>query len=572
MKILESILSTVSILSLLVLWSCSDQLTELNENPNTVGPSEVNSNLLIPPIQSGLGSQYLSLGFGNLSGVVQHTQEDGWFSGYNHYEWGPNNWGSWYNLLRNNKVLYEKAVEKDLKFHQGMALTQKSFIYGMITDLWGAAPFTNALKGAESSELLTPEFDNQEVIYKGILEDLKSAASLFATGDNTGYLSGYDLYYDGNVEMWHKFANSLILRYSMRLSEKLPDLARAGVESVYNSGVYLQFADEDATMGFPGNSEATSWPLAVEYDLSQSQWRRRKPCKTLMDKLLEYDDPRLEVWFQPVHVRWVADYTLTVPTEEFIREDGELLEGVISYTDKEFQIKINQEGHEYTRHFNPDLYEPDEPFTLAPIDTHRYVGLLPGLGYPDYYNANPTTGQTVENQHASQLSNLYKQSNGELLKARLASAAETHFILAEAALKGWATGDAETNYNNGIKNSLTTWGVADQYASYIAEDGVAYEGNLEQIIEQKWIAAWTATAEAWFDFRRTGLPDLEAGPASLEPVLPVRFIYGDNSLFNNTENTNAAIEGLKETPYSGPRGKNSQWSKPWIIQGTDKPW
>ena len=70
-----------------------------------------------------------------------------------------------------------------------------------------------------------------------------------------------------------------------------------------------------------------------------------------------------------------------------------------------------------------------------------------------------------------------------------------------------------------IKASLNTWGVGASYATYIAGPEVAYNGTLEQIMEQKWIASWTAATEAWFDYRRTGLPDLQAGPAAKRTVL-----------------------------------------------------
>ena len=91
-------------------------------------------------------------------------------------------------------------------------------------------------------------------------------------------------------------------------------------------------------------------------------------------------------------------------------------------------------------------------------------------------------------------------------------------------------------------------------------------------MEQKWIASWTAATESWFDFRRTGYPNLTPGPASPEPVLPVRFIYSDNESLLNAANTQKAIANLEVTPYSGLRGSNSQWSKPWIVEGTNKPW
>ena len=62
-----------------------------------------------------------------------------------------------------------------------------------------------------------------------------------------------------------------------------------------------------------------------------------------------------------------------------------------------------------------------------------------------------------------------------------------------------------------VKASMDAWGLSDSYDVYIKGTGVAYDGTLKQIIEQKWIASWTSAAEAWFDYRRTGFPALTAG-------------------------------------------------------------
>jgi hypothetical protein len=74
------------------------------------------------------------------------------------------------------------------------------------------------------------------------------------------------------------------------------------------------------------------------------------------------------------------------------------------------------------------------------------------------------------------------------------------------------------------------------------------------------------------DYRRTGYPDLQVGPASDQPVVAVRFPYGNDELNNNVDNANAAISRLEITPYSGAVGADSRWSKMWLLQGTNKPW
>jgi len=154
---------------------------------------------------------------------------------------------------------------------------------------------------------------------------------------------------------------------------------------------------------------------------------------------------------------------------------------------------------------------------------------------------------------------------------RIMSAAEVNLILAEAALYGWAPGSPEQYYAEGIKQSLNAWGVGSSFDNYI--EGAPYSG-LESIIQQKWIASWTAAAESWFDYRRTGLPDLQTGESAKRVKLPLRFYYGLNDeISRNTENANAAIEKLEATQYQGnDQTKNSAWSKMWLLQGTNKPY
>jgi hypothetical protein len=168
---------------------------------------------------------------------------------------------------------------------------------------------------------------------------------------------------------------------------------------------------------------------------------------------------------------------------------------------------------------------------------------------------------------------MYKAAAGSYLKARLISASEVNFILAEAALNGWAAGGTATNYYKaGVKTSLETWGIGSTYDAYIVRTGVAYNGTLAQIIEQKWIASWTTAQESWFDYRRTGFPALTPGKIVKRNAMPLRFYYGTNELLYNPAKADEAIQKLETTTYSSTDGKNSPWSRSWLLQGTGKPW
>ena len=202
-----------------------------------------------------------------------------------------------------------------------------------------------------------------------------------------------------------------------------------------------------------------------------------------------------------------------------------------------------------------------------------YVGIPPGIAGSQVYNLSPDANQASFNPHVSWLNDRYREPNGPLLKARLITATEVNFILAEAALKGWAVGGtAEEYYNKAIQASFTTWGISGQVENYLQQESVKFDGTLKQLMEQKWVSSWTAAAEAWFDYRRTGYPELEAGPYTIRSVLPVRFYYMVEERNLNGANSEEAMNRLETTNFSEVDGANSAWSKPWVIQGTGKPW
>ncbi|AUD04998.1 SusD/RagB family nutrient-binding outer membrane lipoprotein [Spirosoma pollinicola] len=535
------------VLLLSFLFSCKD-LSQLNVNPNGVQPETVNPNLILPTVLTETGKTFLNLGYQDMSGVVQHTQKDAFFSGHNDYDWGGDqSWTGYYDLLRNNDLLYQRAVTLNMEFQQGVALVMKSMIFGMITDLWGDAPYTNALKGEQgSADYIAPKFDDQATIYAGILADLDKASVLLSK-PKTAYSSiveNADMYYAGDPAKWQKLANSLKLRYLMRISAKQPDVAKAGIEKIVANPAQYPIIDDasaDATMAFAGNNAGDSWPANTVFDISGSNYRRIKMCSTLLKPMQATKDPRLAIWAKKVEIPLSVDASLPAGTDKIIN-------GV--------------------RYLSPDKVGTTQ------IDTDpNYVGLPPSVSQlPSGYNFNPTPGQTSVNPHVSYLNEIYTQAKGPLLKARLMSAAEVRFILAEASSKGWAAGDAKTQYEAGVKASLTAWGLSSSYTTFIAQKGVAYDGTLAQIIGQKWIASWTNATEAWFDYRRTGLPALSAGYAAKRKALPLRFYYMRDELNLNKANAGTAIDKLEVTANSQSDGKNSAWSKPWLVQGTGKPW
>ena len=539
--------------------SCEEKLTEANINPYGIDPESANPNLLMTSVLAPAGQAYVDWGFNDLAGAVQHTQKNGWYSAHNNFDWETRDWANWYDMLRTNQLMIKRGEALEQEFFKGVGLTMRGFIFGNIADMWGDAPYTNALRGDEGGEELQyPAFDSQEVIYTGIIEELKQAVQIFASGSTAGIVGANDLYYGGDATNWQRFANSLLLRYYLRISEKKPDVAKAGIEAIYNSGIYIQDPSQDATLDYTGGSNDV-W-LSRHTPPNTDDFQRYQASETFLNHLVETDDPRLTVWFDEVNVQWVPDPSLTTAAEGFIRRNGEPYEGALpAYSE------FKADDAKYTRRFNPNL---------ADFNSSLYVGLTPGIAVPESFNGNLAPGQGTQNIHISQLAPIYASAGtaGDILKARIISAAEASFILAEAALKGWGVGNAAEHYNNGVKHSLATWEKAADYEAFIVRPDVAFNNTLERIITQKWVASWTAATEAFLDYRRTGLPNLQVGPVSPQPAIPVRFIYGNDEYNNNGSNLNAALERLQVTPYSGNLGADSPWSKPWVIQGTSKPW
>lgn len=540
-------------------FSCTSDLIEMNQNPNGSDPDKTNPNLILSTVLTESAKSFVALGYQDIAGVMQHTQKDGWATGHNAYDWGgSNNWAGYYSILRNNQFVYEKAVEADWGLHQGITLVMKSLMFGLITDLWGDAPYSQSLQGhLGGNEYTFPVYDSQEKIYEGILADLEKANNILRTGNVSATVGASDVYFNGDVTKWRRFANSLALRYYMRLAEKAPSVAKAGIEKIAGDpDMYpiITQVDEDVTMSYPGNNNGDSWPSNATYDTDSTNYRRIKMADTFVRALKNMNDPRLGVWAEKVQV--------------FLLVNDKLPSG----TDIIKDTVVNGENRK-VRYLSPDKLLPAGTTIENINQSVDYVGLPTNISTPYQYNQNQSGTQSARNPHVSWVNKRFADAKSGI-KARVLSAAEVHFILAEAsAVYGWNAGDAETHYNQGILASFAAWGLASQAAAYIQQPKVAFDGSQEQILTQKWIASWSVATEAWFDWRRTGYPVLKG--AGVAGVLPVRFYYMLEERNLNTSHVNAANDRLEVTPFSanGDDGvKNSIWSKPWIIQGTGKPW
>ena len=148
----------------------------------------------------------------------------------------------------------------------------------------------------------------------------------------------------------------------------------------------------------------------------------------------------------------------------------------------------------------------------------------------------------------------------------LVTAAEVHFLLAEAALRGWSVpGTARNHYEAGVRAAMDQYdgamGIAiptSAVEAYLAQPGVAWGtapsgDNLELIIGQKWLALYTNGFEGYAEYRRTGYPaEIAPGPDAFFPFVPGRIPYPDSEQSLNRANWEAALaaQGIDGT-YTG---------------------
>lgn len=163
-------------------------------------------------------------------------------------------------------------------------------------------------------------------------------------------------------------------------------------------------------------------------------------------------------------------------------------------------------------------------------------------------------GTTFDYQPSNVNQNLAKAP----LKIRVYPYAELQFSLSELALKGIISGSAKTYYENGVKAALVDWGKTVP-EDYFLNEVVAYNGTLEQIMMQKYIALFFVDHQQWYEQRRTGFPVMpNNGGLENGGKMPQRMLYPTNPRIMNTKNYQDAVGKM------GADDINTQvwWNKP----------
>ena len=440
---------------------------------------------------------------------LDHRRNQFWSCNYAYY--GNNeywtNAGFNYLTLTNVVKMEEEAAKSGNTATPYHALGKffRAHFFVRMTQRVGDVPMSEALKGLE---VPTPTFDTQKEVYQQVLTLLDEANSELQVliDDNDLSLQG-DFYYGGDLSKWQKVVNTFKIRVLISLSKKEAD-ADLNIKAKFaamlaNPTQFPVMTSNADNMNYVYNGTTELYP--TNPGNRGFDKGRYNMTATYVKALTDLSDPRV--------------FVVANPAEAQI-EDG-----------------------------------------FAPTDFAAYVGAPAGESQDDM------TVKAGNGEYSFANQKRYYSTLAGFEPGVQLSYWELCFNIAEAINRGWATGNAQTYYNNGITASMAFYGITEgadiaiyepdnddqigtavdvSVAAYLAQPAVAYAGNnatgLNQILLQRYLGFFQNSGqEAYFNYRRTGVPTFHVGPGTGNSnIIPKRWLYPTSeNLYNNTNLMNA---------------------------------
>ena len=403
-------------------------------------------------------------------------------------------WTSFYPKAIKNltDAIHRSAEDENRKNINAILRIYRVYMMSVITDIYGDTPYSEAGQGY-LKEIYNPKYDTQEDIYNDFFTELKDAASALNAANDR--ITG-DVIYNGDVAKWIKLANSLRLRYAMRISDVAPEKARKEFEDALASeGGVLTSGSDDALIKYMDISFSFGQDSYTDYRgnaLSQLLFGNdpaNNPsylCSTFFNQLYNTKDPR------------------TFMIARFYYD------GLMSQTSPDNRIDLTDEITGKGIAMNP--CQPGA-FSYDPWPQGYDSDMMKEIA-----KTNPSVETTMARETEPKLANNFLRGDNPGV---VMTCAEVNLLLAEASLKKWNTGGTvEGFYSKGVRAAMDF--LADNYGydrisdndfnAYIADNGT---GHTEQqakaaINTQAWILHFTNPAECWANVRRSGYPRLKS--------------------------------------------------------------
>lgn len=432
-----------------------------------------------------------------------------WAISFDYYGEQDYNWGAAplrYTTLSNVQAMEKEASKLDTKNKYGaLAKFFNAYFLDYMSKRMGDIPMSEALHAKNDNPITKPKYDSQKEVYIEILSLLDDANAQITSAKaevGTGAIQG-DFLYNGDLDKWQKAINAFHLRVLIGLSKKTSeiDVAAQFNAIVSNPAKYplMKGIEDNMTRSFSDEN-------GNNYALNPGNFGRNRNrnimAGTYLNILKQNNDPRI--------------YKVADPAT--------------------FYFKAN------------------DPLNLA-----AYIGANTGDEQGSMQVASDQGKLSYPNEKR-----YYSSYVGEAYI--LFGYAEQQFIIAEAINRGWTSGNASDVYNQGIKASMDFYQVSTtDISNFLSNASVAYKGNnaagLEQILTQKYVAFFqNSERESYFNYRRTGIPKFDVGPANKNGgKIPMRWKYPQSEFETNSENVNAALK----SQYGGTDDINAVM---WLIK------
>ena len=196
------------ILLIVSVWMCVScgNLEEMNIDPDNA--TQTHPKLLLTQICMNAFKR----GTDGMYATKKVIQADG-ESADQYYKWTRGSFG-YYDNLRNVQKMGEEAERVNAPVYTALTKFFRAYYFYELTLRFGDIPYSQALKG-EKEEIYTPEYDAQEDVFAGILQELREADEILA--NDASVIDG-DIIYNGNSTQWRKLINSFRLKVLMTLS------------------------------------------------------------------------------------------------------------------------------------------------------------------------------------------------------------------------------------------------------------------------------------------------------------------------------------------------------------------
>lgn len=535
--------------------SCSDEMMErTNTDKTKVNQLDPNAQLTTSLLQTYGDFSLMDTYRNYITGFNQHFA-GGWnvtnYAGAVHHEddMVRRIWDRYYEVSIKNLV--DAICHSEDKANLNAALRiHRVYLLSVLADTYGDVPASEAGLGFISG-ISNPKYDTVEDLYSWFFTELDACEQQLGTG--TDLISGDVTSLGGDVAKWKKYANSLRMRYAMRISDVNPSKAQEEFEKAMNNG-YISSAADDAYIKY-ADSPYTYYDGANDYDfrtnaLGEILYGQDPSSPTFVSSTLFYqlkntDDPRL--------------YRICRHYYNIKRSQVK--------PDKEQNIDLTDEVLAYFQRNNVG----EEPCNVGSPWYENWMNVAAAAEFPTLAKLAEQDANSYDNSdYRARLMRPCLNIDFEMPSCPgiLITSAEVKFLMAEAKTKGWnVSGDAETLYEEGVRASmemlnnyyLTSNKIsADEINAFIANNPLG-DNPKQTINTQAWILHLMNPSEAWANMRRSDYPAIldrcrlanfpNDGFVYDDPdmSMPTRLRYPELEGQYNSVNYKAAIERMGGT-------------------------